>query len=111
MKSTSLTVKANPLAASGIAAGLLRRLVLRQLAQLRIGSLRLHEGSSTLHFGSADAELRAEIHVHDSAAWGLIAGNGSIGAGEAYIHGYWSSPELTAVIRLFVANLDVLDGM
>jgi cyclopropane-fatty-acyl-phospholipid synthase len=45
-----------------------------------------------------------------SAKTSVRAGNG-IGAGEAYIHGYWSTPDLTAVIRVFVANLDVLDGM
>ena len=31
-------------------------------------------------------------------------GSGSIGAGEAYIHGYWHSPDLAAVTRLFVAG-------
>jgi cyclopropane-fatty-acyl-phospholipid synthase len=41
----------------------------------------------------------------------MVAGNGSIGAGEAYIHGYWSTPDLTAVVRVFVSNLDVLDAM
>ncbi len=40
-----------------------------------------------------------------------MAANGSIGAGEAYIHGYWRSPDLAAVTRLFVANLEVLDAL
>ncbi|MBC7210859.1 MAG: class I SAM-dependent methyltransferase, partial [Pseudomonas sp.] len=30
---------------------------------------------------------------------------------EAYIHGYWHSPDLAAVTRLFVANLEVLDAL
>lgn len=42
---------------------------------------------------------------------GMVVSNGSIGAGEAFIHGYWSSPDLTAVVRVFVSNLDVLDGL
>ena len=41
----------------------------------------------------------------------MIASNGSIGAGEAFIHGYWSSPDLTKVIRVLVSNMDVLDAM
>lgn len=41
----------------------------------------------------------------------MVASNGSIGAGEAFIQGYWSSPDLTAVVRVFVSNLDVLDAM
>ncbi|MDT3709779.1 MAG: cyclopropane-fatty-acyl-phospholipid synthase family protein [Pseudomonadaceae bacterium] len=110
MKSSSLSVKATPATALGLAGGLLRRSVLRQLAQLRHGQLNVFEGDDCLIFG-AGSGIHAEIHVHDGAAWGLIASNGSIGAGEAYIHGYWSSPDLTAVIRLFVANLEVLDSL
>ncbi len=111
MKSSSMTVKANQAAGLGLATGLLRRSVLRQLGQLRRGQLCLHDGDDCLLFGDGGTGVSAEIRVHDGAAWGLIASNGSIGAGEAYIHGYWSSPDLTAVIRLFVANLDVLDSL
>lgn len=112
MKSLGMTVKANPLVGTGVAAGLLRRIVLRQLQTLRHGQLKVHDGEQTLVFGDPGAAgLRAELSVLDSAAWGMIASNGSIGAGEAYIHGYWSTPDLTEVVRLFVANLDVLDGI
>ena len=111
MKSPSLTVKAHPLAGKGLASGLLRRTVLRQLEKLRHGQLTLRFGGECQLFGDLASPLQAEIHVVDGAAWGLIAARGSIGAGEAYIHGYWHSPELTAVIRLFVANLDVLDSI
>jgi cyclopropane-fatty-acyl-phospholipid synthase len=111
MKSLGMTVKANPLIGAGLAAGLLRRMVLRQLELLRHGQLRVHDGEQTLVFGDPGAFVHAELRILDSAAWGMIASNGSIGAGEAYIHGYWSSPDLTAVVRLFVANLDVLDGI
>jgi len=112
MKSSSLTATRSLVrSGNGIGAGLLRRAVLRQLENLRHGLLLIHEGSDTLHFGTPQSNQRAEIRVTDPAVWGLVAGNGSIGAGEAYIHGYWSTPDLTAVIRIFVANLDVLDAM
>ncbi|PZR63856.1 MAG: SAM-dependent methyltransferase, partial [Stutzerimonas stutzeri] len=110
MKSPSLTVKAHPLAGMGLAAGLLRRTVLHQLYKLRHGQLTLHHGDQQQLFGDLASPLKAEIHVLDAGLWGLVAARGSIGAGEAYIHGYWTSPDLTAVIRLFVANLDVLDS-
>ncbi|QTS87604.1 class I SAM-dependent methyltransferase [Ectopseudomonas khazarica] len=112
MKSSSLIASRSLLrSGNGIGAGLLRRAVLRQLANLRHGLLLVHEGSEVLHFGTPQSSQRAEIRVNDPAVWGLVAGNGSIGAGEAYIHGYWSTPDLTAVVRIFVANLDVLDAM
>ncbi|MDG9925988.1 MULTISPECIES: cyclopropane-fatty-acyl-phospholipid synthase [unclassified Pseudomonas] len=112
MKSPDLiSAKSNVRSGNGPGAGLLRRLVLRQLGQLRHGRLSVLENGERLEFGQGGAGLHAEIEVLDPALWALVAGNGSIGSGEAYIHGYWSSPDLTAVIRLFVANLDVLDSM
>ena len=111
MNSTVLTAKPGLLAMSGIASGLLKRLVLRQLEQLPSGQLRLIEEGQTLLFGNPDAELKAELEVLDSAFWGMVASNGSIGAGEAYIHGYWRSPDLTAVVRLFASNLELMDSM
>ena len=112
MKSSSLTSAKHVVrAGSGIGASLLRRAVLRQLKQLRHGQLVIVEGDERMEFGDAHSSLSAEIQVQDGAVWGLVAGNGSIGSGEAYIHGYWTTPDLTAVIRVFVSNLDVLDAM
>jgi len=112
MKSPDLTsAKTSVRAGNGIGAGLLKRAVLRQLGQLHHGQLAIVEDGERQLFGQPGAVLNAEIHVQDAAVWAMVAGNGSIGAGEAYIHGYWTTPDLTAVIRIFVANLDVLDGM
>ncbi|WNZ83417.1 cyclopropane-fatty-acyl-phospholipid synthase family protein [Pseudomonas sp. P108] len=109
MKSSSLSV--SRLSTNGLTGSLLRRGVLRQLAQLKHGQLLVIEDGERLMFGTPGSALLGEIHVLDSAVWGMVAGNGSIGAGEAFIHGYWSSPDLTAVVRVFVSNLDVLDAM
>lgn len=113
MKSPDLTSPRSGLLANGLGAGLLKRGLLRQLAHLRHGQLTLVEAGERQLFGQPDAHahLRGEIQVYDEAFWPMVAGNGSIGAGEAYMQGYWSSPDLTAVIRLFVVNLDVLDGL
>lgn len=99
------------LSANGLTANLLRRGVLRQLANLRSGLLVINEGGERHVFGQAGAPVQGEITIVDPALWGMVAGNGSIGAGEAFIHGYWTSPDLTAVVRVFVSNLDVLDAL
>ncbi|MCF1489841.1 cyclopropane-fatty-acyl-phospholipid synthase family protein [Pseudomonas sp. AA27] len=91
--------------------GLARSAVLAQLGKLRHGHLRLRERGRQWSFGDTDSPLQAEVEILEGAAWNLVAGNGSIGAGEAYIHGYWHSPDLAAVTRLFVANLEVLDAL
>lgn len=111
MKSASLVNRGRPLNTHNLTSHLLRRGVLRQLEQLRTGQLLIIEDGQRLLYGNSGASLLGEIHIHDPAVWGMVAGNGSIGAGEAFIHGYWSSPDLTAVVRVFVSNLEVLDGM
>ncbi|MGY4490616.1 class I SAM-dependent methyltransferase [Pseudomonas sp. TE3610] len=107
----SFSAKALPFSTHGLTSALLRRGVLNQLNTLRHGQLLVVDGDDRLLFGNPASPLVGEIHVHDASAWGLVASGGSIGAGEAFIHGYWSSPDLTAVIRVFVSNLDVLDSM
>ena len=111
MKSASLVNRGRLLNTHNLTSHLLRRGVLRQLEQLRTGQLLIIEDGQRLLYGNSGASLVGEIHIHDPAVWGMVAGNGSIGAGEAFIHGYWSSPDLTAVVRVFVSNLEVLDGM
>lgn len=111
MKSASLVNRGRLLNTHNLTSHLLRRGVLRQLEQLRTGQLLIIEDGQRLLYGNSGASLLGEIHIHDPAVWGMVAGNGSIGAGEAFIHGYWSSPDLTAVVRVFVSNLEVLDGM
>ncbi|MDT8921345.1 cyclopropane-fatty-acyl-phospholipid synthase family protein [Pseudomonas taiwanensis] len=90
---------------------LARNALLAQLGKLCHGHLRLLSHGRQWNFGDAASPLQAEVEILDDAAWGMIAGNGSIGAGEAYIHGYWRSPDLARVTRLFVANLNVLDAL
>ncbi|MDZ3992160.1 cyclopropane-fatty-acyl-phospholipid synthase family protein [Pseudomonas sp. Teo4] len=96
---------------SSLLGNLARSAVLAQLRRLRHGHLRLICQDRQWTFGDAGSTLWAEIEVVDEAAWGLVASNGSIGAGEGYFHGYWRSPDLAAVTRVFVANLAVLDAM
>ncbi|MEB0041181.1 MULTISPECIES: cyclopropane-fatty-acyl-phospholipid synthase family protein [unclassified Pseudomonas] len=108
MKSSSITAN---FSTNSLTASLLRRGVLRQLARLQRGQLVVTEGNDRYVFGAVGALLQGQITVVDPATWGMVASNGSIGAGEAFIHGYWTTPDLTAVIRVLVSNLEVLDAM
>lgn len=88
-----------------------REAVFRMLGKLEVGSLTLHEGPLSHHFGKEGGtqEPQAEVHIHNPAMYGQMLAGGSIAAGEAYIKGYWSSPAPVEVTRLFSANLVVLD--
>ena len=111
MKSPSLVSKTSRLSTYTLTSVLLRRGVIRQLNQLKNGLLVLVENGERHQFGDHHATLIGEVQVNDPSVWGMIASNGSIGAGEAFIHGYWSSPDLTKVIRVLVSNMQVLDAM
>ena len=92
--------------------GLARRSVLCQLLKLDTGSLRLVEGPGEIRFGSDDdSEPCASIQVIDPRFFSEIAFGGSIGGGEAYIHGYWKCDDLVSLVRLLLRNRHVLDGM
>jgi cyclopropane-fatty-acyl-phospholipid synthase len=89
-----------------------RRAVLGRLARLRSGTLAVHDGADALLVGrpAADA-LSARIAVRNPRFWRRVALGGSVGAGESYADGDWDADDLTAVVRLFARNEEVLAGM
>ena len=93
--------------------GMARSFMLKVLEKLSIGSLTLKEQNATLTFGSTDdpSAPHAEVQVHDNDLYRRILTGGSIAAGETYIEGLWSSPDLTAVTRAFSANMVMLEAM
>ena len=88
-----------------------KRIVRRRLAALRNGRLEVVEDGSPEVYGDQGAtdDLCATIRVHDPAFYGEIAFGGSIGAGEAFMFGYWSADDLTDVIRVMLRNRAVLE--
>jgi cyclopropane-fatty-acyl-phospholipid synthase len=106
MNSTTATY--SPPAAAPAAA----RTVLRLLQRLQIGSLDLQCPDGTpLHYGSsAEAGPRAALRLKDWAVCAATLRSGDVGFGEAYIDGLWNSPDLPALLRLFLANREVVEG-
>ena len=90
--------------------GIAERLVRGRLGGLEHGTLELSDGTSVERYGRTDA-FRANVRVHDPRFYSEIAFGGSIGAGEAYMQGYWSVDDLTALMRILLQNRGVLDGM
>jgi len=107
---TSLTRPSATFSAPGVPAA--ARIVLRLLEGLRHGALemRLPDGSR-LHFGADGATApRASIFLHDWKPFAAALKSGDIGFAEAYIDGGWSTPDLAALLAVFVANRDALEG-
>jgi len=89
------------------------RLLRGRLAGLQDGRLILDDGRTAQAFGrpTARCDLEARVRVHDARFYAEAAWGGSVGAGEAYMLGYWSADDLTAAMRILLANRAVLDGM
>jgi len=103
----------HPRARAGPAARALRAAVLAKLARIEHGNLILHDGPEVHRFGRRDVAcgLEARFEVLDPRFYADVALGGAVGAGEAYMDGYWRADDLTAVIRILARNLEVVDRL
>jgi len=84
----------------------------KRFALLRFGSLVVHQDGQEQCYGDGDPTgPAARIDVHSPAFWDWVLRRGNVGAGEAYAKGLWGSPDPADVVRLFVRNEAVLQGM
>jgi cyclopropane-fatty-acyl-phospholipid synthase len=85
-----------------------RRLALEVVRRIRIGRLTVVLPDGTRRVAGTPGGPEAELHIHDTAAaWRMIL-NGEMGAGEGYMDGQWSSPDLPALLKLAALNRDAL---
>jgi len=87
-----------------------KKFVLSLFTHLTKGHLRIEDHGEVYLFGQPESEAHtiARIHVNHSSAYKDIFMNSTIGAGEAYMKGNWSSPDLLSVIQMMVQNLNTL---
>jgi cyclopropane-fatty-acyl-phospholipid synthase len=87
-----------PLAARAVIAG---------FNKLREGRLTIHlpDGSSR-YFGTTDS-ADAEMTIHRWRFFARLLRGADVGAGESYVDGDWSTPDLVALTRVFLDNEDV----
>ncbi|EKO3375011.1 cyclopropane-fatty-acyl-phospholipid synthase family protein [Vibrio fluvialis] len=94
-----------------------RSVALKSLQLIKIGSLTLEEAYeghdvTVEHFGFAhEGQPQAHIRVTHPGFYGRVLKGGSIAAAEAYMDGWWDSPNLTAVTELMARNLSALDQL
>jgi cyclopropane-fatty-acyl-phospholipid synthase len=75
------------------------------LAQLQVGALelRLPDGRERT-FGDPASELRSRIDVQDWRFFTRLLHGASVGVGESYLAGEWSSTDLVSLFRIVIAN-------
>ncbi len=94
-------------------ARLWRALLLRSLARIEHGEVRLVDADGEHRFGrrTERCSLGITLRVHNPRCYADIALGGSVGAGESYISGHWSCDNLTGLVRIMIVNRDVLEGL
>ena len=95
-----------------------RSLFFRCIQRLQVGTLTIIETfldqglPNKEHFAAPDRhEPYATIEIHHPQFYARLLKGGSIAAGEAYMDGWWSSPNLTVLMELMARNLSVSDGI
>jgi cyclopropane-fatty-acyl-phospholipid synthase len=98
----------------GFLARLGRRLLLARLREFTRGELRLVDVDGREYvFGRRQAgfDLGCTLYVNHPQVYADAAFGGTVGAGEAYIRGLWRSDDLTALVRIFVANREAMNQL
>ena len=87
-----------------------RKAVFNILNNITNSLLVIEEGEEQTIFGEQVSQgcLQAHIKIEDPSVYIMILKDGDLGAGEAYMLGLWSSPELLNVVRIFVSNIHAL---
>jgi cyclopropane-fatty-acyl-phospholipid synthase len=88
-----------------------RLISLRILRATDHGELLVREPDGREHrFGTVGAPLRGEIHLRDEGVWRHFL-RGSLGVGETYAEGRWSSPDLVSLVALGARNMPAFDRL
>jgi len=96
--------------ASGLTSQLARKMFLKTLEGLQEGSLELVCPDATYTFSQQHEPGGAVIAVHNERFFTRAVLAGDVGIGESYMDGDWSTPDLVAVVRLGVRNLNRLES-
>ncbi len=89
---------------------LLRKILISVLNHATEGHFILKENGRVIaEVGSRDDTLQAEAEILDSRVYGRALFGGNTAAGEAFVDGWWTSPDITQVTRFFARNLSMMD--
>ena len=90
-----------------------KRTLLSLLRRIHLGEIVLRDGVEQHVFGrrAEECDLRASLAVRHPRFYSQVLFGGSIGAGEAYMAGHWSSDDLTALLRIILLNQSVFTGL
>ena len=99
---------------------LAKQILFKRLLNIQYGTISIVENingiKKEVKFGSSQTQsalddIHVLLEVKDTQFYGEVVFGGSIGAGEAYMQGYFDCDNLTNLIRLMVRNQSLLDSI
>ena len=84
---------------------LAKKLVLARFNRLSAGMIEVTEHGQISRYGHG--EHVARIQVLDDRFWASIMKGGANGAAEAWVEGWWTTPDLTGLLRMFARESEV----
>tara|TARA_B110000858_G_scaffold3502_1_gene4031 strand:- start:4272 stop:5528 length:1257 start_codon:yes stop_codon:yes gene_type:complete len=88
----------------------LRRMLVQVLSKAQHGHFLLKENGRVItEVGNPSNCLHAEVNVLDTRSYARALVGGNAAAGEAFVDGWWTSPDITQVTRFFSRNLEMMD--
>ncbi|MFY8082386.1 MAG: class I SAM-dependent methyltransferase [Rubrivivax sp.] len=89
------------------------RTVFALLKKLQHGTLdvQMPDGAQARFGSGAEHEPKAALRLVDWRVCSAALKSGDIGFAEAYIDGHWTTPDLAALLRLFIANRNAMDSV
>ncbi len=88
----------------------IRAKVIEQLAQIKQATIWVEDPVGNYVVGES-SQLEVRLKINNLDFYQRVALHGSIGAAESYMQQEWRVDDLTKLIRVFVINRDLLDGM
>ncbi len=88
-----------------------RSILFKKFTELRHGLIIIQDKSGIHTFGDSSSSLKISLRVHQSRFYSRTLLGGSIGNAESYVDGDWDTDHLANLVRLFVLNRDVLQGI
>jgi cyclopropane-fatty-acyl-phospholipid synthase len=90
-----------------------KRTLLNLLRRIYLGEIVLRDGEEQHIFGrrTEECDLSASLTVRHPRFYSQVLFGGTIGAGESYMAGHWSSDDLTVLLRIILLNQNVFLGL
>jgi len=90
--------------------GFAQTIFLRSVSQFRNCHVEIYQSGQVFSFGDPEHALHAQLFVHNDRFFSRAVFGGDIGLGESFMDGDWSSPDLVALVRATVRNMEFLDA-